>query len=161
MSGRFSTSKGIIELDAKTKETTLYGKNKGVDITYVLGWGYARKNSEVLFGDTAGYFSFNDQLLKQNIPAPGINITNFSLANTMSGSAKGNFSKLISQQKDIRLSHDQNVFSFQFSSVDFISAHEDTRCCICWKIMMKTGGRATMSNLLITLMYHRANMFLR
>jgi hypothetical protein len=105
----------------------LYGKNQGVHIRLFQSYGYARKNGEVLFGDTAGDFTFNDQLLKKNLPPPVVNITNFSLANAMSGSAEGNFSNLISRQKDIRLSHDQNVFSFQFSSIDFISAHEDAR----------------------------------
>ncbi len=33
----------------------------------------------------------------------------------------------LEQTKEIRLSHDQNSFSFQYSFVDFISKHEDTR----------------------------------
>ena len=31
------------------------------------------------------------------------------------------------QTKEIRLKYDQNTFSFEFTNIDFISAHEDTR----------------------------------
>ena len=37
------------------------------------------------------------------------------------------FTTPIEQTKEIRLNHDQNTFSFEFSNIDFISDHEDTR----------------------------------
>ena len=62
----FNTSKGVIELDVKTNQTTLYGKNQGINSRVLANnWFYVRKNGEVLLGDTSGYFSFNDQLLKR------------------------------------------------------------------------------------------------
>ncbi len=40
---------------------------------------------------------------------------------------KGILSVPLMQTKEIRLSHNQNTFSFEFSNIDFISEHEDTR----------------------------------
>jgi signal transduction histidine kinase/ligand-binding sensor domain-containing protein len=122
------SSTGIIRLNKKRNSATLYGKNQGVNgstLTYV---GYIRENGELLYGDTSGYFNFQPSLLQENVSAPDVTINNFFLNNiSVQPSAQGILSVPLIQTNEIRLSHNQNTFSFEFSNIDFISEHEDTR----------------------------------
>jgi len=106
----------------------LYGKNQGVN-GLALGFvGYTRQNGEILFGDTSGYFDFQPNLLQENVSPPVVTITNFLLNNVpVKPSAQGILSVPLIQTKGIRLSHNQNTFSFEFTNIDFISEHEDAR----------------------------------
>src|SRR4029078_12898939 len=67
-------------------------------------------------------------LLQQNVSPPGVTISNFLLNNVpVQPSSKGVLSVPLIQTKEIRLDHNQNTFSFEFSNIDFISEHADTR----------------------------------
>jgi len=67
-------------------------------------------------------------LFQQDSAPPSVFISNFLLNNLAVQPAwHGILSAPLMQTKDIQLSYNQNTFSFQFSNIDFISAHEDTR----------------------------------
>ena len=122
------TSKGIIRLNKERNSVVLYGENQGVNGLAFTSFGYTRQNGEILFGDTSGYFAFQPGLLQQNVSPPDVTISNFLLNNVpVQPSPKGILSVPLMQTKEIHLSHNQNTFSFEFSNIDFISEHADTR----------------------------------
>ena len=121
------TDKGILRLNKERKNVIAYGKNQGVNILTVTGAGYIRQNGEIVYGDTSGYFSFQPNLLQQNISGPSVTIDNFLLNNVpVQPTPNGILTVPLAQTKEIRLSHDQNTFSFGFANIDFISEHADT-----------------------------------
>jgi hypothetical protein len=121
------SGKGIIRLNKERNSAVLYGKNQGVNIFALILSNYIRQNGEILVGDTSGYFDFKPNLLQQNSLPPLVTISNFLLNNVpVQPSAKSILSLPVMQTKEMRLHHNQNTFSFQFSGIDFISAHEDT-----------------------------------
>jgi signal transduction histidine kinase/ligand-binding sensor domain-containing protein len=123
-----NSPKGIIRLNKKRNSTTLYGKNQGVNASELTFFGYIRQNGEILYGDTSGYFDFQPSLLHEDVSPPRVTINNFFLNNiSVQPSAQGILSVPLIQTKEIHLNHSQNTFSFEFSNIDFISEHEDTR----------------------------------
>ena len=120
------TAIGIIRLNRERTIAVLYGRNQGVD-ALALTTVYTRDNGDILFADTLGYFDFQPDLLQQNISAPIVSINNLFLNNiAVLPSPGGILSSPLIQSKRIRLNHDQNTLSFEFSSVDFTSEHNET-----------------------------------
>jgi ligand-binding sensor domain-containing protein len=123
-----STSKGIVRLNKQNNSATLYGKNQGVNPGALTGFAFTRQNGEILFPDTLGYYEFQPGSIQQNVSAPIVNIDKFLLNDIpVQPSATGILSVPLMQTKEIRLNHNQNTFSFEFSNIDFNSEHEDTR----------------------------------
>ena len=124
----FLSQKGIIRLNKARTSTVLYGKNQGVDALALTFASLLRQNGEILFSDTSGYFEVNSDSLKQNNSPPIVSISNFLINNEpVLPSTKGILSSPLIQTKEIRLNHSQNTFSFEFTNIDFVSAHDDTR----------------------------------
>ena len=122
-----ASPRGIIKLNKERTSAVLYGKNQGVD-GLTLNLGFVRENGEVLFGDSSGYFEFQPDELTKNTPSSLVTISNFLLNDVpVQPSPGGILSAPIMETKLIRLNHDQNTLSFEFSNVDFISELEDTR----------------------------------
>jgi signal transduction histidine kinase len=122
-----TTAKGLIRLNKERNSATLYGKNQGVSLEF-RSFIYTLPNGKTVFGDTSGYFVFNPELLQHNVLPPGVTISNFLLNNVpVQPSRRGILPVPLMQTKEIHLSHNQNTFSFEFSNIDFISAHADTR----------------------------------
>jgi signal transduction histidine kinase/ligand-binding sensor domain-containing protein len=123
-----STGRGLIKLNKERKFAVLYGKRQGVIGFDLTGPGYARDNGDLVIGDTSGYFLFQPGLLQQNISAPSVTIRNFLLNDIpIQPSPDGILSAPLTETKQIRLHHDQNTFSFEFSNIDFSSDHGDIR----------------------------------
>jgi signal transduction histidine kinase/ligand-binding sensor domain-containing protein len=123
-----STARGLIKLNKERNGSVLYGKKQGVDGFSLTGPGFVRENGELLIGDTLGYFAFQPGLLQQNISAPSVTIRNFLLNDVpVQPVPSGILSAPLTETKQIRLHHDQNTFSFEFSNIDFSSDHGDIR----------------------------------
>ena len=124
----FMTPKGIIKLNKERTSTVLYGANQGINGQNTTGLLHCRQNGEMLLGDSTGYFQFQPKLLLQNSSAPGVVFTGFLLNNkSVQPSANGVLPGPLMQTREIRLNHNQNTFSFEFSNIDFSSEHADTR----------------------------------
>ncbi|HEY6976760.1 MAG TPA: two-component regulator propeller domain-containing protein [Chitinophagaceae bacterium] len=124
------TQKGVIRINKERNIAVLYGNNQGVNTQALLPFRslYILQNGEICFADASGYYNFKPELLVQNVSPPYISINNFLLNNVaVQPSANGILSAPLPQTKEILLKYNQNTFSFEFSSIDFISAHEDTR----------------------------------
>ena len=119
-----NTFKGILRMNKDRDGTVVFGINQGVNPLVLTNFGYTRQNGDVLFGDNAGYFTFNNRLLQIDTSRPRVTISSFLLNNiVIEPSTNGILSAPIERTDEMRLNHNQNTFSFGFSSVDFVSDH--------------------------------------
>ena len=123
-----NTPKGIIKINKEKNEAVLFGKNQGLSPVFLNSRGLARQNGEIVFGNNTGYYSLNNSLLEKNKAQPIVRINHFLLRDMLIlPSANGILTSPLEQTDKINLTHSQNTFSFEFSNIDFISIHEDTR----------------------------------
>jgi len=124
-----NTSAGIIRLNPEKNEAINFGKNQAINPTVTtMNFGYARKNGDVLFGDSSGYFSFNNSLVQLDSSHPIAVINKFLLDDVVIEPGKhGPLTAALDGTGKINLKHFENSFSFEISNIDFISKHEDTR----------------------------------
>jgi signal transduction histidine kinase len=110
-------------LNKNRDQVIRYGKESGIpdaDIFFYPSSAYTLNDGKILFGHPNGYFGFYPQKLKL---APGktqLYITSFLLDNKEIIPGKNQLlEQSIYDTKKIRLNHDQNVFSFIATSIDF------------------------------------------
>jgi signal transduction histidine kinase/ligand-binding sensor domain-containing protein len=113
--------KGYTKLNLRTHETTLYGKNQGLNEGTLFA-EHITHDGEVLLGDTGGYFAFYpDKLLHSTPPSTAV-ISSFLLAEVPVIPSKGGILTVpLSSTKEIRLNHSQTTFSFGFTNIDFVN----------------------------------------
>lgn len=141
------SSSGIIRLNPQRNTTTLYGENYGVkESSLVYTSAYRAKNGELFFGDTTGYFAFFPEQIIQVARPPEILVTALRIANKPVEAGKNApFSGLLWKTKKVKLSHNQNVFSFDFVTIAY-SNPDDNRSLYMlenydneWRIADKSG----------------------
>jgi signal transduction histidine kinase/ligand-binding sensor domain-containing protein len=115
------TISGIIRLNPKRNETSVYGENYGVkENTLIPTAAYKGRNGELFFGDTTGYFEFSPDQVTADRRPPEILLAAFRIANTpVQSRNNGLFTGLLWKTKQIKLDHNQTVFSFDFVSIDY------------------------------------------
>jgi len=121
------TSSGIVKINAQRNESTLFGKNFGIN-DYALSFnsGFKRSNGEIYFGDAAGYFSFSPVELIRELRAPEVAITSFRLSDQKVMPGEGSLLKeSLSLVKEIQLKYNQNVFSFDISVIDYAKPEQN------------------------------------
>jgi len=118
------TSNGLSQFNPETEKFINYSKADGLngnDFNFCSA--LKSKKGLLLFGSTKGLNIFDPNLIKQSTYAPPIVITDFKIFNQ--SIPVGNDSPLksnITLTDEIVLSHDQNIFSFQFAALDFNSS---------------------------------------
>ena len=123
-----NTWKGIVRLNKERNEAVVFGKNQGVNPIIFTNIGFTRQNGDVLFGDSAGYYSYNSKQLQLDTSTPRVIISSFLLNDAAVEPASNSvLTSPLEQTEEIRLKHNQNTFSLGFSSIDYVSSHEDTR----------------------------------
>ncbi len=122
-----STPAGIIRINRKRNETSLYGINYGVigeDLG--IGAGYKGRDGKLFFGNVSGYYAFYPNEFTQGMKPPAIILSEFRVANKLVTPGDGGpLQEPLSQIKSIRLRHSQNVFSFDFAGIDFANPSEN------------------------------------
>ncbi|MFO7444893.1 MAG: two-component regulator propeller domain-containing protein [Ignavibacteriaceae bacterium] len=117
-----STDNGLAVFNPKTKAFTSYDISDGLQSNqFFWGAGYKGVSGEMFFGGTNGFNAFNPEYLKINEHIPPVVITNFQIFNrpVEIDAPNSPLVKTISETKEIELSYGQNVFSFEFASLDF------------------------------------------
>ena len=121
-----SDQHSIIEFDPETETMSFYNNSLGIRNAYdFYNSGYIARDGELFFSRRGGFHAFYpDQILQQrNIRLPDIRITGFNLLGDQNPSAVYELlDKPIWQTSNIRLSHDQNLFSFSVACFDFYEA---------------------------------------
>jgi ligand-binding sensor domain-containing protein/signal transduction histidine kinase len=115
------TMDAIVRINPQRDETSLFGTNYGiVQNALTFKSSYKGINGDLYFGDATGYFSFSPTQLTQNLKAPEIIFTAFRLANhTVRSQEGGPVKGKLSEQKEIVLRYNQNIFSLDFAAIDY------------------------------------------
>ncbi|HVO76158.1 MAG TPA: two-component regulator propeller domain-containing protein [Ignavibacteriaceae bacterium] len=117
-----SSDNGLTLLDTKKNVIRNYTAKDGLQGNQFF-WGASFKgiNGELFFGGTNGFNAFQPEELRINAHIPPIFITNFQIFNkSVPVNENGSpLKKSIESTKEIELSYSQNVFSFEFTALDF------------------------------------------
>ena len=121
-----STKNGILKINEKRNALRKYGAGFGVhENNYTTADNFKAKDGKLFFGDFRGYYAFNPEELK-DIPSR-LNLTSFKIkGKEVVPVQDGVLEKSIWSTNQIRLSYDQNSFSFEFSEINYQSPGEVT-----------------------------------
>jgi streptogramin lyase len=127
-----ASASGIYRINQTRDQIILYDKKNGVDrFASQLYWGvssYKGLDAEIFFSSSSGYYAFYPDKLK--IPPAGvqtIELSKFWLKGLdVKVNPDGPLTKPLSGTKEIRLKHDQNVFSLSFTATDYGNPEDKT-----------------------------------
>jgi len=117
-----STESGIYMLNKKRDQWYNYGKEYGIGEAerYFYNSSFVRHNGEILFGTTKGYYAFYPEKLKANAGNANLYFTSFWLSNKeITPGSEMPLKEPLYQTRKIQLNHDENVFSFSATYIDF------------------------------------------
>ena len=116
-----SSSIGIIRLNQSHDKIAIFGKKNGVNGNNLYyQTGYKGPDGHLFFGDSEGYFSFLPDQLKCNPAPPSLSLYAFWInGKPIQPTAGGPLQESILRAKEIQLRHNQNVFSFSLSTIDY------------------------------------------
>ncbi len=114
-----STNKGLTRIRYVNDETKLdirnYDQHDGLQSNEFNGGSYFRSSKgELFFGGVNGFNAFVPELVEDNKHIPAVVLTAFKKFDRIQ-----NLATSIPEIKEIQLSYKENVFSFEFSSLDF------------------------------------------
>jgi hypothetical protein len=122
-----STGHGISKFNPESNRVRNYDVHDGLQSNQFIVGSYLKSSKgEMFFGGMNGFNTFYPEKLLDNPIIPKIVFTDFQIFNkSVSVAEKINgqsiLPKHISMLKEIELSHDQSVFSFEFAALDFRS----------------------------------------
>ena len=121
-----SASAGIYRLNKKRDQVIFYGKDNGVSTQFMYyGSAYTGLGGKIYMGDYTGYFGFYPDQLKISPVVPTIIFTNFWLNGQLVKPGKGSPLKVsIFTAEKINLKYNQNVFTLNFSAIDYSNPGE-------------------------------------
>jgi signal transduction histidine kinase/DNA-binding response OmpR family regulator len=122
-----ATNKGISKFEPDTKRFKNYDKDDGLPtIEFGPGAACISSTGTIYFGGKSGFITFHPDSLKDNTYIPQLSITKFQIFNkTILPTSDSPLQKSISYTKELILSHDQDVFSFEFTGLDFTNAKKN------------------------------------
>ncbi|HAH25977.1 MAG TPA: hypothetical protein DCL77_19825, partial [Prolixibacteraceae bacterium] len=117
----FASSLGIIKLNQSRDKITIYGKKNGVNGKNLYHQtGYKSTDGHLFFGDSEGFFSFLPEQINYYPVPPSISLNAFWInGKSIKPTAGGLLQESILKAKKIQLHHNQNVFSFDISTIDY------------------------------------------
>jgi ligand-binding sensor domain-containing protein/serine phosphatase RsbU (regulator of sigma subunit) len=114
----FSSNRGLTKFDRKAETCRNYDVYDGLQSSEFNGGAYFKnKKGEMFFGGVNGFNSFFPAQVKDNPYIPPVVITDFKIFNKSV--------PIRDKRKPIELAPDQNVFSFDFVSLNFLSSHKN------------------------------------
>ncbi|NEU07912.1 hypothetical protein GZH53_06270 [Flavihumibacter sp. R14] len=141
-----STS-GIFRLNPQRNATALYNERYGVAENVLMYLSsYKARNGDLFFGDTSGYFRFFPNQITQNARPPEILVTAFRIANRLVEPGRdAPFLGPLWSTRELRLSHDKNVFSFDVIPISYSDPERNRTLYMLedydqeWRIADKSG----------------------
>lgn len=124
------TDIGFIRLDPETKNAALFGNSwkKSSDTGFYSLNAFISKNKEIFVGNGTGYFSFRPAELENQYPTqPAPYLSAFFLRDRSVSfqTDKKILPKPLNETSAIRLPHDQNTFTLEFGSIDFVTMESE------------------------------------
>ncbi len=116
-----TTNNGLIKFDPAKGIVNTYTVSDGLQSNeFNPNSACLTKDGEIIIGSTKGINIFFPDSLKQSDYKPAIVLTDFQIFNReVSVNERSALKTSIQSAEEITLSYDQNVFSFQFSSLDY------------------------------------------
>jgi signal transduction histidine kinase/ligand-binding sensor domain-containing protein len=114
------SSIGIIQIPAgKDMRPVVHNWDHTIDLdNFTLG--VVRHNGNIVFGSLHGYYEISPALFREAKANHTITIERFVLNDApLYPSNQGVLTKPVYKTKEVKLSHDQNTFSFGFTDIDF------------------------------------------
>ena len=116
---------GLIVYDPVNETSFTYASSSGVtNLPFQRNSMFKNADGKIIVGGKSGLLSFYPKEIGIENPSskPDLLITNFELFEVQENQPNRRQSiKNIWEQKEIRLSHNQNVFTFEFATLDFFS----------------------------------------
>jgi ligand-binding sensor domain-containing protein len=116
-----SSNNGICRFDPREKVCKTYNEKDGLQSNEFNGNSFFKAPSgEMFFGGTEGFNAFFPLEIHDNPFIPPVVITSFSKLNE-----EMRFDEPVSETEEIRLSHRDYVFSFEFAALEFSSPEKN------------------------------------
>jgi len=115
------TNQGMINYNPKTKASKKYGLSTVLpNVQFAMNSALkCRRSDFLLLGTLEGLVAFQPRLIHEiNTPSPLV-LTNFFIYNESLKIGEPPLFTSISQTRNLELTHDQNVLSFEFATLDF------------------------------------------
>jgi len=112
---------GLVQINPQRDQVGIYDHDMGVE-SYNFHWnsGFKDDNGKLYFGNDQGYFIIDPAFLNHELSPPEIRLTGFRLADEYVMPAEnGPLKEELSEAGEITLGFDQNVFSFDFATIDY------------------------------------------
>jgi len=119
------SSKGIAAFDPATKKITNYTTEDGLQgPEFKNNCSYQSNDGYMFFGGNQGFNYFHPDSIKTNKAIPPVFITAFSILNKVQHPAVANsaLKNVITETKEISISYKQNVITFEFAALNYISS---------------------------------------
>lgn len=123
-----STNRGISKFNPSSKIFKNYTTKDGfLDTEYGYNAYFKSQKGELFFGGRKGMVSFYPERIKENRAVPPVFITEFKLfnRNVEIGDESGILKNQIGATREIVLNHNQNVFTLNFSILNFIKSSKN------------------------------------
>ena len=123
-----STSNGLCRFDKKREVFRCFYEQYGLQSNeFMTGSGLLLHDGAILMGGNNGFNWFYPHKIKTNTYAPPVVFTDFRLFNQpVPVKKKGKLTLPIWATDTIQLSHRDNLFSFGFAALNYISPHQNT-----------------------------------
>ncbi|MDB5014681.1 MAG: barA 2 [Daejeonella sp.] len=123
-----STNNGISKFNLKTKVFKNYNLSNGLQsFAFSGGAGLRAKNGDIFFGGENGFNALNPATLPENKVIPAVVISDFQLFNKqiVVGAKDSPLKEQISVTKEITLTYDQSVITFEYTSLSFTASSQN------------------------------------
>jgi signal transduction histidine kinase/ligand-binding sensor domain-containing protein len=120
-----NTMNDIVRIDKKSNTINFFDRNYGVHInTYLNCDNLGLKNGQLLVGDQEGYYIISPSALGKK-KEMFLNFISFKIGDEeIIPQTGGVLGTTINAAKEIRVNYRQNVFSFNFSAIDYDNTNE-------------------------------------
>lgn len=124
-----STTNGLSKFDPDKDYFQNFSSNDGLgNNQFCYGAAYKNNSGELLFGSIAGFNMFNpNEIISEDNDVP-IVLTDLKIFNKsvpISNNKKAVLEKSISETTHLKLNYDQNVFTIEFSALNFINSENN------------------------------------
>jgi len=122
-----STTNAIVKINEDRTKLRKYTDINGVRYSnFLFNDNFKAKDGRLFFGEGGGYYSFHPDQLKDTSIAPQLTFSSFKLGEReIKAEPDGILTTPLWKTEEIQLTHDQNVFSFDFFAIDFISPGDE------------------------------------
>lgn len=106
-------------LNENTRNVIRFDEDNGIDKDILLGNVIKLQNGHMLFSTRIGYYEIDPEKLVIPLAVPKIHFKSISINGELLKSGGEILKEPLSVIKELKLSHDQNVFSIDFDAIDY------------------------------------------